>query len=670
MIRWKLFSVATGVLLCTLILLVSLRSAVVAATPIFSDGFESGDLTAWTGSFGNPTVESSIVHSGAYAMECSSDTGQYVYEDLSSASTLYLRAYVYFSSLPTSGHFLSFSEMKHANDDNDIVAAVYDDSGTMKWSIRWFPWGAPPQAFASVGPDLNTWYSVELNCTMSGAAVNIELIVDGVSVLKTTDTSGSSDQFVYAQVGGWDMAESLTNYVDDVIVDNSYIGPATALVTFDQTGLNLDFTGTVITVDGINYGYNQLPVSFWWTAGSSHSFAYQSPLLVSANEKRYTWSSTSGTLLETLQSDSITAGSSGTVIGNYATQWYVAVISAHGSPSEASQWVNDGSSFSVSVTTPEVVVALQNQWVLTGLSVDGSPQTLSNTMSYSAVHGSHTIEFDWTEQWYLTVNSDYDTLGGAGWYDSGSLAYATLTDGIVPGTTGTQYVFTSWGGDASGTNYAQSDAITMSGPKTATAGWKTQYTLTMSANFGTTSPSVGDHWYDEGSPVLISAFATNSSGERFIWIGWTGSGTGGYYTGLSNDSNLVTMSGPVIETASWTHQFLTIQVKGSVPWLWGDGTVVTCTAKGDLYGDGKMEIVTGGYFMYAGHSYALLNVWDGSSLASLGAQPWIWGTDTVVNSVCVGDLYGDGKMEIVTGGYFTYLSQNIAQLNLWAMTWQ
>ena len=49
---------------------------------------------------------------------------------------------------------------------------------------------------------------------------------------------------------------------------------------------------------------------------------------------------------------------------------------------------------------------------------------------------------------------------------------------------GTQYVFTGWSGDASGSS-SPSNPIIMNGPKTATANWKTQYYLTVSSAYGT-----------------------------------------------------------------------------------------------------------------------------------------------------------------------------------------
>ena len=119
------------------------------------------------------------------------------------------------------------------------------------------------------------------------------------------------------------------------------------LVTFNQTGVDSDFTGTVVVIDSANYGVSALPVSFWYDSGSHYSFAFQSPLVVPPGAKQYVWSSTSG--LSTLQSDTITVTSSGSVTGNYMTQVHdVAVTNVFANRT----WVYQGKScgFGVNVT--------------------------------------------------------------------------------------------------------------------------------------------------------------------------------------------------------------------------------------------------------------------------------------------------------------------------------
>jgi hypothetical protein len=86
-------------------------------------------------------------------------------------------------------------------------------------------------------------------------------------------------------------------------------------ITFDQTNVGSDFTGTIVTIDGSNYDISTLPMSFWWYNGSTHTFAFQSPLVVGSGAKQYDWISTSG--LSPSQSGSITVTGLGSVVGDY-----------------------------------------------------------------------------------------------------------------------------------------------------------------------------------------------------------------------------------------------------------------------------------------------------------------------------------------------------------------
>jgi hypothetical protein len=71
----------------------------------------------------------------------------------------------------------------------------------------------------------------------------------------------------------------------------------------------------------------------------------------------------------------------------------------------------------------------------------------------------------------------------------------------------------------------------------------TVYLLTISTNYGSTTPTNG--YYDSGTSIQISSTASGYS-----WNGWTGSGSGSY-TGMNNPAS-ITFNGPITETASWT----------------------------------------------------------------------------------------------------------------------
>lgn len=84
-------------------------------------------------------------------------------------------------------------------------------------------------------------------------------------------------------------------------------------ITFSQSGIGSDFSGTVFRIDGTNYARSSLPVSIWWDKGSTHTFQFLSPL--TGRNSRYLWKTTTG--LSTLQSGTIIASMPGTITGNY-----------------------------------------------------------------------------------------------------------------------------------------------------------------------------------------------------------------------------------------------------------------------------------------------------------------------------------------------------------------
>jgi len=246
------------------------------------------------------------------------------------------------------------------------------------------------------------------------------------------------------------------------------------------------------------------------------------------------------------------------------------------SPSIGDHWYTAGSLVTISATAP--AAGSGEQYVWNGWTGSGSG-------SYTGMDNSHQITFDshditetasWTHQYYLTVNSAHDTPGGAGWYASGSTAHATLASGTVSGGAGTQYVFTGWGTDASGTNYAQSNPITMDGPKTATASWKTQYYLTV--NNGGHGTASGSGWYDCGDHATFSISPTtvpDGVGVQYVFTGWSGSGSGSW-TGPDSPTKTITMdSTPVTETACWKTQYKVSFYQFGLDWSADWHTVLT-----------------------------------------------------------------------------------------------
>jgi hypothetical protein len=154
----------------------------------------------------------------------------------------------------------------------------------------------------------------------------------------------------YRAYGGWAKPSGISSdvhvgssgyyywYMYDGSTVNSYE------VSFDQMGVGNDFTGTVVIIDGTNYTVNNLPLSFWWDKDSTHTYAFQSPLVVGSGAKQYDWDSTNG--LSTLQLGSTNVAGPGSVTGNYVTHVHdVAVANI-----AARMWVFQGKAGYINVT--------------------------------------------------------------------------------------------------------------------------------------------------------------------------------------------------------------------------------------------------------------------------------------------------------------------------------
>ncbi|RLI43808.1 hypothetical protein DRO64_05090, partial [Candidatus Bathyarchaeota archaeon] len=404
-------------------------------------------------------------------------------------------------------------------------------------------------------------------------------------------------------------------------------------VTFTASGLSGDASGTVLVVDGVGYTYADLPLTFTWDVGSSHSFEWKTPLDAGA-DKRYVWTSTSG--LSNKRSDTITVPSGGgSIVASYKTQYKLTIsVSPPGAgstdPAEGEYWHDGGASVSVSAS-PSANYRFDH-WMLDGSSAGSdNPVTITMTKSHSLVAvfvetgavtftasglgvdaqgtvltvdgvdysrsdlpltfvwdvgSSHSFEWHtpvpagsgkryvWTStsglsmarsgsitvpsggglvsasyktQYYLAASSAHGSPNPtSGWFDSGTSITASVNSPVYNGYT--RYVCIGWTGTgsvpASGSD--TSVTFTISEPTSITWQWKTQHKLTLKvspADGGSTTPSAGRHWYDEGSIVLISA--SPSAGYRFDR--WVGEGSGSY-TGTS-ESATITMNEPITETA-------------------------------------------------------------------------------------------------------------------------
>jgi hypothetical protein len=184
----------------------------------------------------------------------------------------------------------------------------------------------------------------------------------------------------------------------------------------------------------------------------------------------------------------------------------------------------------------------------------------------------NSVQADGSPNYYLKVTSAYGTSTGEDWYAEGTTAYAGLTSGTVPDGAGKQHVFTTWSNDASGTNYVQSDPITMDSAKEAIANWMTQWQQTFDASSNVKVDGTGTvvtvNYVSLGvghsASVLVgslpwSVFVDDATTVTYSFSSTVGSSVGGKryrYDSVSDPLSGYTASAPNTVTATYVTQYL------------------------------------------------------------------------------------------------------------------
>ncbi len=326
------------------------------------------------------------------------------------------------------------------------------------------------------------------------------------------------------------------------------------------------------------------------------------------------WTSDTNSITFTTQAATTTAdvNGPGTITANFALALGITITS---SPTGSGYVFVDGNA----VSTPINYKWISGTHTIQAISVvaggtgerfifnswsDGGTQT----HAYAVTNLTATITANFDRQYLLTMDANFGTTtpstGGAGsWHDVGSSVTINAA-APAPASSGERYVWNGWTGTGSGSYTGKTTTVVdviMNAVITETASWTHQFKVTMAANFGTTVPAVGAHWFDSGSAIdLMATPPSTGPGEGYIFNAWAGIGTGSY-SGTGNPVNLpLAVNGPINETASWTHQYLltiasdfgTTAPSAGAHWI-NAGSRVSISAVAPSVGEGEQYVWVG-----------------------------------------------------------------------------
>ena len=393
-------------------------------TVIFSDGFETGDFSKWTGSFtvsgGTLGVNSSNPHSGTYNAWFTLTGNVYAveYKDFgSSYASAYARCYVKFTALPTSGKSLTLMEFNtHGN--NFLAGIGLGYSGGATWRSAYNKNTVVTLKYAG-SPAINTWYCIEMELVISSSAGSVSYWIDGTQQAALEDSGFKNDNygnlqrlFIGADRLTGDTSYAVSAYVDDVVVADAYIGLQSA---------SISETGT----EGFTYQAT-IPLS----QSSIESFTYQAtiPLLQSSIEG-FTYAATIPLLESSIESGAAAVAS----LTQYSVEGftYTVTIPLLQSSTEA------GAAAAASLTQYSVENFTYTATIpLLEFSVEGFSYAVTIPLIQSSVEGftyTATIPLTQLSVEGFTYTVTIPLLESSS--EAGSIAVASLTEYAVEGFT-------------------------------------------------------------------------------------------------------------------------------------------------------------------------------------------------------------------------------------------
>lgn len=222
-----------------------------APTEIFSDGFESGDYSAWTDVSVDPDntleVQSGQKHHGTYGSKhiLAPNNIQepcYCYKDIDAQTTIFMRLYVKITeaSLPLANRCFIFMMLRGFLGAG--VSYRYADLGVISSSrylfLRYRTSAGEQTDTSSTTLDLNTWYCIELKFVEHATNGEVRVYLNDVEVEDLTHTGLNTAVWTgvkSVQCGsssGWEneVGSYATFYTDCVVVADAYIGPEVPVV--------------------------------------------------------------------------------------------------------------------------------------------------------------------------------------------------------------------------------------------------------------------------------------------------------------------------------------------------------------------------------------------------------------------------------------------------------
>ncbi len=278
--------------LMTVLLFISLFSASTIFVPpvysaeIFSDSFDSGDLSAWNGNYtagsGAISLNNTIKYSSDYSLKSSSSAEAsfaYAYKNISSADVIYMQFFVYIDSESGNEPPVYFATFESTTLGGSLIRVGITEAERALY-IRIRSGGTTAYGKSATTVSLDEWHRIEISRVKSELSGEYYVWFDGELV---TDIGGNAfntnDYSVdLITVGHYNSYRgAVESFIDNVVVSDSYIGTGTDLTppTYRNLSHSTTLAGTTCQFNATFNDDTDLTVSGSYIFSTNNTGAWQ-----------------------------------------------------------------------------------------------------------------------------------------------------------------------------------------------------------------------------------------------------------------------------------------------------------------------------------------------------------------------------------------------------------
>ena len=283
-----------------------------------------------------------------------------------------------------------------------------------------------------------------------------------------------------------------------------------------------------IIVDGEIINSEDLPVTFDWAEGSTHTIEVANQVSEIERDTRYSFLKWSDGVEEPFRTLTVTEDLE--LVALYTVQYFLSVTSYYGDV-KGGGWYDSGSRAEVSITQIQVDHGNDTRHIFIGWSGD----VISNERSISIMMDSpHGITANWKKQYHLLTAFSIEEIGvpeGGGWRDAGEIVYLT-TPLVIEIDEDSRYKCAGYVIDGEPLRPKTEVKILMDKPHKLSWIYYHQFRMKVHSPYGDPEisgnslgkPVKNEDWFDKDSTITVRLrpLVDHGNSTRRVFSKWTG----------------------------------------------------------------------------------------------------------------------------------------------------